>query len=82
MKVQANANLSAFFDDRLPHHEYSQDDVIEMVVEDGVASVPKPSPMLGYRPLNISGVIVEDRLPPSPILVSAKYEATAKLVRS
>lgn len=82
MKVQPSTNLCAFFDNSqsyLPSKE--QDEVIEMVIEDGVASIPKPPPMIGYRPLDIPGVIIEDQLPPSPILVSAMYEAALRLRR-
>lgn len=83
MKVQANPNLSNYFDNPYSHQPSKEhDEVIEMITEDGVASVPKPPPMIGYRPLDVSGIIVEDRLPPSARLVSAKYEATARLVRS
>ena len=81
MKVQPNTRPSAFFDNSQSHQPSNeQDEVIEMETKEGVASLPKPLPMIGYRPLDASGVIIEDRLPPSPILVSAKYEATLKLV--
>ncbi len=50
-----------------------------MTVEDGVASVPKPALMLGYRPLDVSGIIVEDRLPAFVPSVIEKYEAAARL---
>ncbi|KKN24833.1 hypothetical protein LCGC14_0890730 [marine sediment metagenome] len=78
MKVQASSNLSSYYDTESHEMVYHVGDVIEMVIEDGVASVPK-SPMLGYRPLDVSGIIVEDRVPPSPLLVSAMYEATLRL---
>ncbi|KKN10171.1 hypothetical protein LCGC14_1039190 [marine sediment metagenome] len=81
MKVQPNMNLSAFFDDRLPYDEVTGDDIIDLTIEDGVASVPTPLPMIGYRPLDVPGVTLEDRLPPSPILVSAMYEAALRLRR-
>lgn len=81
MKVQPNMNLSAFFDDRLPCSEATQGDIIDMTIEDGVASVPTPLPMIGYRPLDVSGVILEDRSPPSARLVSAMYEAALRLRR-
>lgn len=80
MKVQPNTNLSAFFDNSHPHQpSKEQDVVIEMVIENGVASVPIPLPMIGYRPLSVSGVILEDRLPPSARLVSARYEAASRI---
>lgn len=80
MKVQANTNLSGYFDDPYSHQpSVEEDDVIEMDVKDGVAFVPTPLPMIGYRPPDIPGLIVEDRVPPSPLLVSAKYEAARRL---
>lgn len=80
MKVQANTNPSAFFDNSQSHQpSKEQDEVIEMVVKDGIASVPTPLPMIGYRPLDIPGLILEDQLPPSPVLVSAKYEAASRI---
>lgn len=81
MKVQANTNLSAFFDDSQSYPpSKEQDEVIEMDVKDSVAFVPTPLPMLGYRPLDIPGLILEDQLPLSASFVSAKYEATTKLI--
>ena len=53
-----------------------------MTVEDGVAFVPTPLPMIGNRPLDVSGIIVEERLPAFTSSVIEKYEATAKLVRN
>ncbi len=83
MKVQPSTNLSAFFDNSQSYpSSRKENEVIEMVIEDDVAFIPKPPPMLGYRPPDIPGLILEDQLPPSPTLVSAMYEATAKLVRS
>lgn len=77
MKVQANT--SVFFGDRLPHHESSQDEVIEMITENGIDFVPKPPLMLSYCPLDVSGIIVEDRLPAFAPSVIEKYEAAARL---
>ncbi len=83
MKIQANTNPSAFFDNSQPHQpSMKEGEIIEMDVKDGVASVPTPLPMIGYRPPDIPGVILEDRLPPSHISVSAKYEAALCLGRS
>lgn len=79
MKVQASTNSSAFFDNRLPHDEATEGDTIDMTIEDGVASVPKPALMLGYRPLDASGIMVEDKLPAFAPSVIEKYEATARL---
>lgn len=78
MKVQGSPASSGYLDDPYSH-SMERDDVIEMDVKDGVASVPTPLPMLGYRSPDIPGLIVSDRMPPSPLLVSAKYEATMKL---
>ena len=79
MKIQGSPASSGYYDDQLSHHQSSQGDDIEMVVREGVASVPTPLPMLGYRSPDIPGLIVEDQLPPRPEMVSAKYEATMKL---
>lgn len=80
MKVQPSTNLCAFFDNSQSYPpSKKQDEVIEMDVKDGVASVPTPLPMIGYRPLDISGVIIEDKLLPSAKLVSAKYQAASRL---
>lgn len=79
MKVQASTNPSAFFDNRLPRDEATEGDTIDMIIEDGVASVPKPPPMLDYRPLDVSEIIVEDRLPAFAPSVIEKYEAAARL---
>ena len=82
MKIQANTNPSAFFDNSQPHQlSMKEGEIIEMDVKDGVASVPTPLPMIGYCPPDIPGVILEDRLPLRPELVSAKYEATLRLGR-
>lgn len=81
MKVQGSPASSGYLDDPYSH-SMEKDEVIEMDVKDGVASVPTPLPMLGYRSPDILGLIVSDRTLPSPLLVSAKYEATAKLVRN
>lgn len=81
MKVQGSPASSGYLDDPYSHsHSIERgEDVVEMTVKDGVASVPTPLPMLGYRSPDIPGLIVSDRTPPSPLLVSAKYEATMKL---
>ena len=82
MKVQASPNLSGYFNDPYSHQpSKEQDDVVEMVVEDGIAFVPTPLPMLGNRLLDVSGIILEDQVLPSARLVSAKYEAAGKLTR-
>lgn len=79
MKVQASTNPSGYYDTGSHQMVYHVGDVVEMDVKDGVASVPTPLPMLGYRSPDIPGLIVEDRVPPSPLLVSAKYEAARRL---
>ncbi len=79
MKVQGSPASSGYYDTESHEMVFRTDEVIEMDVKDGVASVPTPLPMLGYRSPDIPGLIVEDRLPPSARLVSAKYEATMKL---
>ena len=79
MKVQGSPASSSHYDTGSHEMVYRTDEVIEMDVKDGVASVPTPLPMLGCRSPDIPGLIVSDRTPPSPLLVSAKYEATMKL---
>jgi len=79
MKVQSSPASSSHYDTEAHEMVYHMGDVVEMDVKDGVASVPTPLPMLGYRSPDIPGLIVEDRLPPSARLVSAKYEATMRL---
>jgi len=81
MKIQANTNPSGSFDNPHSHpHRMKQDEVVEMCVEDNIAFVPTPLPMIGYRS-DIPELIVEDRLPPRPELVSVKCEATLRLRR-
>ena len=80
MKIQANTNPSAFFDNSQPYQPSKDDEIIEMETKDGVTFLPKPPLMISYRPLDTSGVIVEDGLPSSASSVSAKYEATLKLI--
>ncbi len=79
MKVPASPASSGYYDTESHEMVYHAGDVVEMDVKDGVASVPTPLPMLGYRSPDIPGLIVSDRTLPSPLLVSAKYEATMKL---
>ena len=79
MKVQGSPTSSGYLDDPYSHSMERDENVVEMTVKDGVASVPTPLPMLGYRSPDIPGLIVADRLPPSARLVSAMYEATMKL---
>lgn len=82
MKVQPSTNPSGYYDTETHQLVYHVGDVIEMTVEDGIASVPKPPLMLGCRKLlDDAGVIVEDQLPPSARLVSAMYEAAGRLRR-
>lgn len=79
MKVQASSNPLGYYDTETHEMVYHVGDVIEMDVKDGVASVPTPLLMIGNRPLDMSGVIIEDKLPPSAKLVSAKYQAASRL---
>ena len=79
MKVQGSPASSNYYDTESHLMVYHVGDVVEMTVKEGVASISTPLLMIGYRPPDIPGLIVEDRLPPRPELVSAKYEATMKL---
>ena len=83
MKVQPSTNPSGYFNDPYSHQPSMEQDeeVVEMVVEEGVASMPKPALMLGFQRLDASGIILEDQLPPSARYVSAKYEAAGRLTR-
>lgn len=79
MKILGTLGSSSYYDAESRSVVYRTDEVIEMDVKDSVASVPTPLPMSGYRPLDIPGLILEDRLPPSASLVSAKYEAASRI---
>ena len=81
MKVLAISNPSGYYDTE-SRELVIPEDVIEMTVKDGVASSVSTPLLIGYRSSDVPGLIVlivEDRLPPSPEMVSAKYEATMKL---
>lgn len=79
MKILGSPASSSYYDAESREMVHRTDEVIEMEVKDGVASLPKPPQALGYRPLGTPGVILEDQLPLRPDLVSAKYEAAGRL---